>query len=375
MSRASWSILIFGILAMFAVSCDKDSGDDGELPDDFAFKTVLRCDGPLTADCAGDVSITEYTQVRIFHDWNRNGPDEQDYCPIPPGHGGSAESWFATFADFYFNGSSFTSPVLRCSSWGGWEPSPYNSFYLRAYSGDGEHVVWTSPSFSLLAHSGLPDTVDLPADQWTCELTEADPPQCLVMPGHFSTTDYYQTRDTTCIETCIGGQSVVFFRYADTTNADRIPILKISGSCDDTPDGAVSFFPADWRAEGFDGSWILPVLTGEKYGKVSITWLESVPCTDISHLIVMRTDSNSVVGWHSIFEDECAAFEIWLLGLPESSGTSTLLGEVPATRSADGSDYVFYAPRLQAGYSYNFTLVAVDDDGNKYPCKRVMSSS
>lgn len=368
MSKTSWSLLIFGILAAFFVSCKDDEEEDSTGTTYLTVSTVFRCDGPLTADCTGETPITEYSQVRIFYDGNRNGPDEQDYCPIPPGYISVPEAWFANFADFYFNGESFTSPVFRCGS--GLETF-YNAFYLRAYAGDNGNIVWTSPKFSLIPHTGAPDTVDLPFSEWTCEIAESDPPQCMFVPGWFlfNVEDEFE-----CIETCDGAEVTMYFYHLDSIQADRIPILQIAGSCDDTPDGEVAFLPAAWQDEGA-GTWALREFTGQRYGKVTISWLDSVPCANLDTLSVTRTDSNSIVAWHSTFEQNCANYEVWFLGLPNQYGTPTLLGEIAATNFAEGADYVFYAPRLNAGYSFQFTIVAVDDDGNKYPCKRIVSSS
>ncbi|MCB9367451.1 MAG: hypothetical protein H6506_01985 [Calditrichaeota bacterium] len=365
MSKTSWSILFLCTAALFFLSCDSDDDNSVGNPD-YRYNTVFRCTGPLTADCAGDVPITEFTQVRIFYDTERDGPDVHDDCPTPPGYVNIPEAWFANFADFYFDGASFVSPVFK--SGGG-----LMSFYLRAYTGENGRVVWTSPMFSLIAHTGPPDTVDLPASEWTCELAETDPPQCFIIPGSLEFVVGYNTDEPFCIETCDGAQTSVLFSRADSVHSDELPIMLISGSCDDTPDGHVDFLPAAWQQERYGDFWSLRFFTGRCYGKATISWLDSVPCANVDELSVTRTESNSVVAWHTSFEEACTGFEVWFMGLPDQYSAPTLLGEVSA--SGNAADYSFNAPRLQAGYSFQFTIVAVDNDGNKYPAKRVVSAS
>ncbi len=371
MKKASWSLLVFGIVLSLVVSCNDDEDDNGELPADFEFRSVFHCDGPLSADCEGEIPITEYTQVRIFYDWNENGPDVHDFSPIPAGYVATPEAWFANFADFYFNGSSFTSPALVFRNFGTGYTNSFNTFYLRAYTGDSGRTVWTSPMFSMHPHSGPPDTIDLTASEWTCELSDVDPPQCSFAPSLLDMYYVNQFDAPSCFETCAGSESVVYFSHCDTSNAGQMPIMKISGSCDDTPDGEVSFSPAAWQPTGFHESWVLPSIIGNRYGKITISWLDSVPCTNVDTLTVTRTDSNSVVEWNTTFEQNLLNFEIWLLEIRNRNFVPELLGDLPASVSSQGADYVFNAPSLQTEYSYQATIVAVADDGNKYPCKRV----
>lgn len=353
---------------MLIVSCDDDETAT-DYSQDFNIDYVFRCDGPLTADCAGEAPLSGYTQLRIFHDVNSNGPDEEDNRPVPYGYSAFPEAWFANYADFFIHGSSFVSPVFE-SHLG--VVSFYHAFYLRAYTSDS--IVWTSPKFSLYPHIGVPDTIDLPAAEWTCEVAAEEPPQCLPVPGEIQI--YHDgTEEPYCFMTCPDGVSLLMYANADSTRAEELPIIVFGPSCDSEPDAETGYNPANWIATDWGNWWAYYEMRGLTYGKRTAIALDSVPCTNIDNLVVTRTDTSASVQWHSTFERECESFEIWMRNLPYTTTSAVLVGEFEATRREDGAGYWLAVPRLIPGYSYEFTIVARDDAQNRYPCKRIVSSS
>lgn len=372
MSKALWSLVFFGILTSVFVSCSNEDDDDGELPADYRFQTVFRSSGEFTTSCDGDTLISNYTQVRVFYDWNRNGPDESDSPVTPSGSYGIPEGMYGSYVDFFVDSPLFISPVFSCSGAGG----EYPRYYLRMYAGVDGTTQWTSPTVPLIRHGGPPDTVDIPFDEWTCRLSDESAPQCHV---GYSQIEFYRDGnedDSRCLGTCDGMSTIIAFSEADSARAEIVPIMRVTGSCDSSPSAAYDFNPASWTRESYGNWWTLYGFTGLHYGKFTVSWLDSVPCARIELLEITRTDSTTLLNWQTEFEIGCANFEIWVHSISSGGqGLPQFCGTIAAERVESGTAYSFVTLALPAQYSYEFSVIAVDDSSAKYPCIRQKTMS
>lgn len=370
MVKALWTLLLFGIIAILFAACSDEDGTESDSPEDFYFKTVFRSQGSFSTTCGGDYLIDDYTQVRVFWDWNKNGPDSTDNPVVPPYDVGIPEAMFGAYVDFFVSEPSFVSPVFYCNGAGGMMPK----FYLRLYAGENGTTQWTSPAVAIIPHSGPPDTVVLAFDDWTCEFAPEGAPQCQVGSScveiHRDSTEV----ESVCLETCAGRETYVVFAEADSNRAEAVPILILNGSCDETPSASYDFNPALWYRQSYGNFWTLYGFRGLNYGKITLSWLDSVPCTRVDTLVVIREANSTRASWHSEFESSCSSFELWVNGIQGNPENPTMVGTVAASRAPEGSDYEIVFGRLIPGYGYNITLVAVDDDSAKYPCLRQTSN-
>lgn len=316
-------------------------------------------DHHIVANCGqdGDTPVPPGRAIRCYWDANGNGPDEADQ--LWPLQGPYAANYNEQFMNDALYPGTFTQmeAVWNVESQ---PPAPGNRYYLKVFCEDGADDEFVTQPMVLAVG---PQDHFFYGDRISCDPASCgQPPSCtpdpvvtLVGNGNYPSPQNYSA----CARLLAGTVTVI--NVTPAFNASNIPTISWTAGCEDDPTcrpldvNSIIYDPNGWQfVPGNPGYMTNTITTTSTEGCCVTLNLEFIlPVGMTSFTAVPRSDAVELA-WVVSSETDIDRYSLVRDGR-----------EIASVRASGPQTYTFVDNTAKNGTTYNYTVIAIDAQGNR----------